>query len=65
MQFSKALNENLNSLFGLLENLLNWSMMQRNMLEYKPVKLNLYDLVNKIIGILSKGAAEKKYFPIQ
>ncbi|MGB8316604.1 MAG: PAS domain-containing sensor histidine kinase [Ignavibacteriaceae bacterium] len=59
IQFSKALNENLNSLFGLLENLLNWSMMQRNILEYKPVKLKLYDLVNKIIGILSKGAAEK------
>ncbi len=59
IQFSKVLNENLNSLFGLLENLLNWSMMQRNMLEYKPAKLDLYDLVNKIIGILSKGAAEK------
>jgi len=59
IQFSKALNENLNNLFGLLENLLNWSMMQRNMLEYKPVKLNLYDLVNKIIGILSKSAADK------
>ena len=59
IQFSKALNENLNSLFGLLENLLNWSMMQRNMLEYKPAKLDLYDLVNKMIGILSKGAAEK------
>ncbi len=59
IQFSRALNENLNSLFGLLENLLNWSMMQRNMLEYKPAKLDLYNLVNKIIGILSKSAAEK------
>jgi two-component system, sensor histidine kinase and response regulator len=42
-----------------LENLLNWSMMQRNMLEFKPVNLNLYDLVNKIIGILNKNAADK------
>jgi PAS domain S-box-containing protein len=58
-QFSRGLNENLNSLFGLLENLLNWSMMQRNMLEHNPKKIDLYDLVNKIIGILSKIAAEK------
>jgi PAS domain S-box-containing protein len=58
-QFGKGLNENLNSLFSLLENLLNWSMMQRNMLEYNPKKINLYDLVNKIIEILSKIAAGK------
>ena len=37
-------------------------MMQRNMLEFKPVNLNLYDLINKIIGILSKSAADKNIF---
>ncbi|OGU80074.1 MAG: hypothetical protein A2W11_11390 [Ignavibacteria bacterium RBG_16_35_7] len=57
--FSKGLNDNLKNLYGLLENLLHWSMMQRNMLEYKPVNLNLYDLVNKIIGISNQSAIDK------
>lgn len=57
--FSKGLNDNLNSLYGLLENLLSWSMMQRDMLEYKPVSVNLNDVVNKIIEILSQSAREK------
>ena len=59
ISFSKSLNDDLKNLFRLLENLLNWSMMQRNMLEFKPVNLNLYDLINKIIGILSKSATDK------
>ena len=59
IQFSRGLNDNLKNLYGLLENLLHWSMMQRNMLEYNPVNLNLHDLVNKINGILSKNAADK------
>ena len=62
ISFSKSLNDDLKNLFRLLENLLNWSMMQRNMLEFKPVNLNLYDLINKIIGILSKSAADKNIF---
>ncbi len=57
--FSKGLNDNLNNLYGLLENLLNWSMMQRNVLEYKPINLNLNDVVKKIIGISNQSAMEK------
>ena len=59
IQFSKGLNEILIDLFGLLENLLNWSMMQRNVLEYKPVNLDLYDVVNKIVGRSSHNVKEK------
>ena len=57
--FSRGLNDNLRSLFGLLDNLLHWSMMQRNMLEYNPVNLNLNDAVIKIIGILNQSAMRK------
>ncbi|RPI76340.1 MAG: PAS domain-containing protein [Ignavibacteriales bacterium] len=57
--FSKGLNDILNSINGLLENLLNWSMMQRDMLEYKPVNVNLYNVVNKIIEISGQSAKEK------
>jgi len=59
VNFSKGLNDNLKNLYSLLENLLNWSMMQRNMLEYNPIDINLYDLVNKIIGISNQSALEK------
>jgi len=57
--FSRELNDNLRNLYGLLDNLLHWSMMQRNLLEYNPVNLDLYDIVNKIIGISSQSAKEK------
>ena len=33
--------------------------MQRNMLEYQPVNLNLYDLIDKIVGTSSQSAKEK------
>ena len=59
IQFSKGLNEILIDLFGLLENLLNWSMMQRDVLDYNPVNLNLYDVVNKIVGRSSHSVKEK------
>ncbi len=60
IQFSRGLDEILNNLYGLLENLFHWSMMQRNMLENNPENLNLYDLVNKIIKISNQSAKEKK-----
>ncbi len=57
--FSRGLNENLTSLYGLIENLLHWSMLQRNLIEYNPVKQNLYDIVNKIIEVSTPGALKK------
>ena len=59
IQFSEGLNDNLNNLFALLENLLHWSMMQRDLLEYHPVNLNLHELIDKIIGTLKQEAVEK------
>lgn len=57
--FSKGINNSLKNLFGLLENLLQWSMMQRNILEYNPVSLNLNDTVNNIIEISNQSAVKK------
>ena len=59
IQFSEGLNDNLNNLFALLENLLHWSMMQRDLLEYDPINLNLHELINKIIGTLKQSSVEK------
>lgn len=57
--FSKGLNDDLRNIYGLLDNLLQWSMMQRNMLDYNPIKLDLHNLVNKMIAVSSKMAEEK------
>lgn len=64
MFFSNGLNDTLKNLFSLLENLLNWSMIQRNMLENKPEKFNLYDIANKIIEISNQSAVKKNIFII-
>ena len=59
---SIGLNDSLRNLYGLLENLLHWSLMQRDMLEYKPVNLNLNDIVNKIIRMSNQSAKKKNIF---
>ena len=57
--FGKGLNDNLKNLYVLLENLLYWSMMQRNTIEYNPTKINLFDLLHKIVDLTSLGAKKK------
>jgi PAS domain S-box-containing protein len=57
--FSKGLNDDLRNIYGLLDNLLQWSIIQRNMLEHNPENVNLYDQVSKIIGIADQGAKKK------
>jgi PAS domain S-box-containing protein len=59
IQFTKGLNDDLKNLYGLLENLLSWSMLQRDLLEYHPASLDLADAVNKVMGIVKQSAREK------
>ncbi len=53
------MNKSSKSLANLLENLLNWSRAQLGTIEYKPKKLNLYDVVQEVLSPLW-GNAEKK-----
>ena len=57
--FSKGLNEDLRNLYGLLDNLLHWSMMQRNIIEFNPVEVDLLEVVDKIIRLLHQSAVNK------
>lgn len=59
VKFSRGLNEDLRNLYGLLDNLLHWSMMQRDKLEVNPEDIKLYDAVNKVIEILNQNAVQK------
>lgn len=56
---SSALNDNFKNLLTLLDNLLQWSLIQRNKLDYVPINLKLSDLVNKIIETSNQGAKKK------
>lgn len=58
--FSKGLNKSLMNLLHLLENLLNWSMMQRGLFEFNPEKLKLIEAVNNVTEILNQCALKKK-----
>jgi PAS domain S-box-containing protein len=60
--FSKGLNTNLRNLYDLIENLLKWSLLQRNMLNYKPEKFNLYNVVEKVIENLNNEIVKKNIF---
>ncbi len=58
--FSTGLNSSLKNLYGLLENLLQWSMVQRGLIEFKPGKINLYNLTDKIVELSNQNAKKKK-----
>jgi two-component system sensor histidine kinase/response regulator len=59
ISFSRGLYDSLKNLYDLLENLLNWSMMQRNMIENKPVNLNLKQIVNTVAEITNQSISKK------
>lgn len=46
-------------LFGLLENLLDWSRIQRNAITYSPQRIKLSKLVEDSIAVISDSAKEK------
>lgn len=46
-------------LFGLLENLLDWSRIQRNAIIYSPQRIKLSKLVDDTIAVVSDSAKEK------
>ncbi len=57
--FSSGLNKNLKDIHSLLENLLSWAMMQRDLIVFNPVNLDLCDLTDKIIDISEQNARKK------
>jgi len=48
------------NLFELLENLLTWSRIQRGMIEHQPQPINLQEMVDRNIALLSANAYSKK-----
>jgi signal transduction histidine kinase len=58
-ELANSLRESAQSVYHLLENLLEWSQMQRGFIEFKPVSVLLNDIIRKSIGSLSDLAKQK------
>lgn len=57
--FSNRIVKNSEKVYQLLQDILEWSRMQSNKIEYKPRKLNIKKVVNESIKLLSLNAREK------
>jgi PAS domain S-box-containing protein len=58
--FAEKINESAKNVFGLLENLLQWSRIQSGKIPYQPSSFNILFKTNEIIKLLRNNAEEKK-----
>ena len=58
-EISGELNKEASRIYGLLENLLEWSRIQRDVIKYEPFKQNLASLVNNAVAPLLSSAGKK------
>ncbi len=56
---TSALRRSTKSVFALVENLLEWSRMQRGMIDYNPQKISLFQSVHESFELLEESAAKK------
>jgi len=62
--FIQGLNKSVVNLSSLLENLLEWSSVNRGIMEFKPEKIQLLKLVRKAVTVF-RDASERKSITIQ
>jgi len=58
--YTGQLRESAEKLYALLENLLTWSRVQRNVIEYTPYELDIYDLVTETFELFLTTAKHKQ-----
>jgi PAS domain S-box-containing protein len=57
--YTAELRETAEKLYALLENLLTWSRVQRNALDYMPHELDLHDLISEAFELFAPAANQK------
>jgi signal transduction histidine kinase len=57
--FHEIINSSARSGYRLLENLLEWARMQTGKISFKPKQVDLWNLVNEVVNLLT-GSAEHK-----
>lgn len=63
-EYSKLLLSSAESLYKLLENLLEWATMQRGLVSFNPENINLYQIIESNFNIISSRAQLKEIFLI-
>ena len=58
-EFLEAIKISTNQVYNLLENLLEWSRTQRDLIKYNPEFINLNLIVNKVIDIFAVNLTNK------
>lgn len=59
-EFGTLLRDSANNLYKLLENLLEWSRMQRGIVDFKLEYVNLHNIVTQSVNIFKTSAVHKK-----
>ncbi|MBN1599635.1 MAG: hypothetical protein JW894_15175 [Bacteroidales bacterium] len=60
VQIIDVLYDSTQNVYNLLENLLQWSRSQRNVIEFKPKKVSLKDMTFTVFSIFKHAADDKK-----
>jgi signal transduction histidine kinase len=58
-EFTEGMRDSVNHIYKLIENLLEWALFQRHMIEFNPEKVNLYECVNDIINAQKSSFVNK------
>jgi len=58
-EFSTALHESASLVYKLLENLLDWALIQKGSISYTPGELFLFDIVSSSINTIDQKAKQK------
>jgi len=57
--FSLNINRSAKNVFNLLENLLQWSRIQTGRMDYKPEKIDLYEIIQDTVNLIIGNAVKK------
>jgi len=55
-----SMKESASNIFGLLENLLEWSRLKRGMMDFIPETFNMKQIITASIGVLTESARKKE-----
>lgn len=58
--YASLVHQSAETVFKLLENLLEWSRLQMNQLEFDPVSINLHTIIEENLDLFTPIAANKK-----
>jgi signal transduction histidine kinase/ligand-binding sensor domain-containing protein len=58
--YARSINESSGSLYELVENLLNWSRIQKDHILFEPVKIDIQVIIEKSIELLHNNADQKR-----